>query len=1168
MNHFLEQSWIQALGWTLLHATWQASLVAITWLIAKRFLKNASAHLRYLAAISALIALIACSAVTFWKVYPNQIEISSSLITVESLSLSSFDVSVAPNSVRIQEGKNINWNELLNDIAPWLSLLWILGAAIMGLRFASGIFYLDKLRNKGLQEVDTFWQARSAFIAQKMGLYSNWQIKESSLVSEPLTLGHFKPLILIPMGMLSGLSPEQVEAIIAHEFAHIYRSDFLFNLIQSLIEILFFFHPAIWWLSKEIRRERELCCDDLAIATLGDAFVYAEALTRLQVFCHSPKHFLTMQAKGNSGSFTSRVQRLFIPQRPNPSAWKSVSAAVLISIGIMGSGFYAYTQTLEEEVRPSTSEDRTQRIQQESDIISFEKNYEDWKKSKYENKGKLVSNSIKYISANGKTLAKIRLSPENTDEELKSIQRQLLRLTDKKTGFKRYRNAQRELLEFFYFNHNQGVFYKSGLRDFEEIKLFVVEKENGEISLGFKSDTGTTLLFDNELKIESFQLKSSDSEEKLHNWISKQNKQGAGIELISLKHNATTKALASFSLKQTSKIRLRQEGTTLLTCQLPCTLTAIYDERGEVSLTSSSATALNLEESQFPTYLNNKFLGYFEGQVPEIFDQLIEKGIIESAEDLGNANLVALRKTNFHSFFEREELPVQASMDTENINFNKFRVLILNTWEDLAEKYSIEGEEKHRFYGLNGKWVGIRVGTVKEQVKQICEVKGIDPDQIEVQRLSPEQAKRIYHVRAVEAIDIQVVKQEKPISFIYLNEKPMGYFEGGSSASNLIKIGAIHSFEDIASNGTSSTFVIEKGDFKDFISAQKGELPESKYLKNLKIPEPFKTDGKYPEVFAIQVMQTWEHLAGKLEQEVEEKPTEPKPETKQIKINGKITYPTQDGSETVEVKGDAFLFGKDRNDVFGKPHTDEHFYLLDGKPLGFRKGEIYYIITQELSARNIKKIGGIVMYDASIPEKENARVVQILSEEYAKTYYKRIELQEPILEKIQRTSTNSEIWLDGKRISIETLKQIDPSEIATVDILKGESAKAFSNREDSKDIIHIRTNTSEINPKAAGNLDLPKNLNPQSRVDLKMDVSPNPSTDTFNIKFKLEHKAKVHFTVRDILGKVIYKSSPKVFEAGTQKIKWKPNKVANGYYHLKLETANGNVSTKMIILKR
>jgi len=416
MNYFLEQSWVQALGWTLLHSTWQASLVAIMWAIAKYILQNNSAHLRYLAAISALLILIACSGITFWKVYPMQTAISSPDISVESISLSSLETATFPNSVKTDELKNSHWEDLFTGIAPWLSMLWILGASIMGLRFSTGIFHLHKLRNKGLQDLELSWQNRAESLAHKMGLKSNWLIRESSLITEPLTLGHFKPIILIPAGMLSGLSPEQVEAILAHEFAHIYRADFLVNLIQSLIEILFFFHPAVWWLSREIRRERELCCDDRAVATMGDAYTYAEALTQLQLFRHSPKHFLAMQAKGNSGSFTARIKRLFIPQRSRPSAWKSFSAVLLLTLGIMGTGYYAYTQTAKDL------------LEQKKIPISDQ------------NEGEIEANTENQHNI----LAEYLLSPNISDAEYKAIKSEIVRLARKSTRIIRNENGDKK----------------------------------------------------------------------------------------------------------------------------------------------------------------------------------------------------------------------------------------------------------------------------------------------------------------------------------------------------------------------------------------------------------------------------------------------------------------------------------------------------------------------------------------------------------------------------------------------------------------------------------------------------------------------------------------------------------------------------------------------------
>src|SRR5205085_6589248 len=104
----------------------------------------------------------------------------------------------------------------------------------------------------------------------------------SALVEVPTAIGFMKPVILLPASTLTGLAPAQIEAILAHELAHIRRHDYFVNLLQSVIETLLFYHPAVWWVSRRVREERELCCDDLAVRASGDAIAYARALSELE----------------------------------------------------------------------------------------------------------------------------------------------------------------------------------------------------------------------------------------------------------------------------------------------------------------------------------------------------------------------------------------------------------------------------------------------------------------------------------------------------------------------------------------------------------------------------------------------------------------------------------------------------------------------------------------------------------------------------------------------------------------------------------------------------------------------------------------------------------------------------------------------------------------------
>src|SRR6185437_12084034 len=150
------------------------------------------------------------------------------------------------------------------------------------------------------------------------------------LTDAPVVLGHFRPVILVPLGFLAGLLPDQVEAILLHELAHIRRSDYLMNVCQRVIEALLFYHPAVWWISQVIRAERENCCDDMVVDLRGDAHAYAEALTTLE---HSrlEQHWPTRRTAvaSTGGNLVKRIKRLLYP-KASVGVWAPTLAAIIL----------------------------------------------------------------------------------------------------------------------------------------------------------------------------------------------------------------------------------------------------------------------------------------------------------------------------------------------------------------------------------------------------------------------------------------------------------------------------------------------------------------------------------------------------------------------------------------------------------------------------------------------------------------------------------------------------------------------------------------------------------------------------------------------------------------------------------------------------------------------
>jgi hypothetical protein len=225
----------------------------------------------------------------------------------------------------------------------------------MSLRLASGWAWLQWLRRRpATVPASDDIQLRLLRLCQRMNLASNIRILLCEKVPGPTVMGWLRPVILLPPAALLGMPPEQLELVLAHELAHILRHDYAINLLQSCVEVLLFYHPAVWWVSAKIRQERELCCDDLAVRTTGDALDYAAALTRLEALCRPPdppRHAAQALALGaTGGSFMHRIRRLVSPMAPIPLAPRAGLVLLLVfglTVGLRSAQTKAETRKAE-----------------------------------------------------------------------------------------------------------------------------------------------------------------------------------------------------------------------------------------------------------------------------------------------------------------------------------------------------------------------------------------------------------------------------------------------------------------------------------------------------------------------------------------------------------------------------------------------------------------------------------------------------------------------------------------------------------------------------------------------------------------------------------------------------------------------------------------------------
>jgi beta-lactamase regulating signal transducer with metallopeptidase domain len=326
---------MNALGWTLIHSLWQCAAIGILFAASNLALRRASANLRYILSYSTLLAMPAAAITTFFALFSHH-DLSAALpasmpvlsrIATEHLS----SASIAPSSHRM----------------PYLTLVvwfWLAGVVMMSIWSATGWFIAQRLKRRSKHALPEIWQSRLAVLAEQFGIRRGIRLCESTLAKVPAVIGWIRPVILIPAGALISLSAQELEAVLAHELAHIRRFDYVANLLQSAIEALMFYHPAMWWVAKRIRAERENCCDDLAIAACGDRVTYARALTALEELRSGYPPF-AMAATG--GNLLSRVRRMLGKDDPRSRSlpvWLAL-ATVLIAGLVVTTGIRLHAQS-------------------------------------------------------------------------------------------------------------------------------------------------------------------------------------------------------------------------------------------------------------------------------------------------------------------------------------------------------------------------------------------------------------------------------------------------------------------------------------------------------------------------------------------------------------------------------------------------------------------------------------------------------------------------------------------------------------------------------------------------------------------------------------------------------------------------------------------------------
>ena len=372
---FLSENSVRALGWTVLHSLWQGLIIGSISALVLMQSETKSAAFRYRLSLGALLLMLVSSVVTFGLL------LDTSNKTMEK---DAFDASILRGYVF--ENTMLNAPTFLektalffNDNAPFIVVVWLLGVLFFSLRLVGGLLFIQQLRTQQLVFLESDWQNRVNIFKNKLKISRAVGIAESALVAVPMTLGWLKPLILLPIGTINNMTAGQVEAILAHELAHIAGRDYLINILQSAIEIIFYFNPAVWFISANIRAERENRCDDTAILLSNNALTYAKALLSLQEMQRPDARLfgltLTLADNRRKGFLLKRIKRILNqPHNRSHIMEKFIATGLLLAVVTalsFGSNKFLTQQSPTERLKtPLENSESTPSVSEQKSVLS------------------------------------------------------------------------------------------------------------------------------------------------------------------------------------------------------------------------------------------------------------------------------------------------------------------------------------------------------------------------------------------------------------------------------------------------------------------------------------------------------------------------------------------------------------------------------------------------------------------------------------------------------------------------------------------------------------------------------------------------------------------------------------------------------------------------------
>lgn len=369
LSSFSDENLIRALNWTLIHSLWQGILLS---LIAGAIIlstKQAKPSLRYNLLATVLISYIVGVVATFLY----QLDFS---MPVFKPNQGTFNINVGESYAGLimdteQTSIIIQATNFINMNSTWFVMMWLLVILYKFIKLSFGIHNIYLLKNKALIPANEYWIQRMQELCRQLKINRKIILLQSDKVIIPVVIGFFKPVILFPAAMLAALPVNEVEAILIHEMGHIRRNDFMANLLQNILEIVFFFNPAVIWVSSLLKTEREKCCDDIAVDFIGNRQNYIQAIINFLQFEQRQVQTLAPAFTGEENHLLNRVKRII--HNRNNSLNNMEKKFLIISLLLLSFSLFAFV-SLKAQVKKKKE---NQNIHQSASDISVEKMNQD-----------------------------------------------------------------------------------------------------------------------------------------------------------------------------------------------------------------------------------------------------------------------------------------------------------------------------------------------------------------------------------------------------------------------------------------------------------------------------------------------------------------------------------------------------------------------------------------------------------------------------------------------------------------------------------------------------------------------------------------------------------------------------------------------------------------------